>query len=110
MGRTRFLTTDDPEEGWSWVRDEIDSGRPSLVWGDIAELPYLKVQMKMSRHDIVVIGYDEEAGVAFVVDNDWAEVQERFLLTRGLGPGLRCRSRRPWSTNDNRGWNPNPCL
>ncbi|NHE69088.1 BtrH N-terminal domain-containing protein [Rhodococcus sp. D-46] len=65
MGRTRFLTTDDPEEGWSWVRDEIDSGRPSLVWGD---------------------------------------------LTRGLGPGLRCRSRRPWSTNDNRGWNPNPCL
>ena len=75
-GQVQVLTTDDPEEGWSWVRDEIDSGRPSLVWGDIAELPYLRVQMQMSRHDIVVIGYDEDAGVAFVVDNDRAEVQE----------------------------------
>ncbi|MBJ7287546.1 BtrH N-terminal domain-containing protein [Williamsia sp.] len=74
-GHVEVLTTDDPQEGWSWVRDDIDSGRPSLVWGDIAELPYLRVQMQMSRHDIVVIGYDEDAHVAFVVDNDRADVQ-----------------------------------
>lgn len=75
-GRVQVLTTDDPREGWSWVRDEIDAGRPSLVWGDIAELPYLRVQLQMSRHDIVVVGYDEAKGIAFVVDNDRAEVQE----------------------------------
>ncbi|MCE5292041.1 MAG: BtrH N-terminal domain-containing protein [Nocardiaceae bacterium] len=75
-GQVQVLTTDDPREGWSWVRDEIDAGRPSLVWGDIAELPYLRVQLQMSRHDIVVIGYDEARGIAFVVDNDRAEVQE----------------------------------
>lgn len=75
-GQVQVLTTDDPEEGWSWVRDEIDAGRPSLVWGDIAELPYLRVQLQMSRHDIVVIGYDEDAGIAWVVDNDRAEAQE----------------------------------
>lgn len=75
-GQVQVLTTDDPREGWSWVRDEIDAGRPSLVWGDIAELPYLRVKLQMSRHDIVVIGYDETAGTAFVVDNDRAEVQE----------------------------------
>ena len=75
-GLVQVLTTDDPEAGWSWVRDELDAGRPSLVWGDIAELPYLRVQLQMSRHDIVVIGYDEEKKLAFVVDNDRAEVQE----------------------------------
>jgi hypothetical protein len=77
LGATvEVLTTDDPQEGWSWVRDELDAGRPSLVWGDIAELPYLRVQLQMSRHDIVVIGYDEDEQLAFVVDNDRAEVQE----------------------------------
>lgn len=75
-GQVEVLTTDSPAEGWSWVVDEIDAGRPSLVWGDIAELPYLRVQLQMSRHDIVVIGYDDAQGVAFVVDNDRAEVQE----------------------------------
>lgn len=75
-GKVKVLTTDDPDEGWTWVRDEVDAGRPSLVWGDIAELPYLRVKLQMSRHDIVVIGYDEEQGVAYVVDNDRAGVQE----------------------------------
>lgn len=75
-GLVQVLTTDDPDEGWSWIRDEVDAGRPSLVWGDIAELPYLRVQLQMSRHDIVVIGYDEAKQIAFVVDNDRAEVQE----------------------------------
>lgn len=69
------LATDDPHEGWTFVRDDIDAGRPSLVWADIAELPYLRVQLRMSRHDIVIVGYDDEAGVAFVVDNDREEVQ-----------------------------------
>ncbi|MCW2814603.1 MAG: hypothetical protein JWN84_2058 [Nocardioides sp.] len=75
-GRVEVLTTDDPAEGWSWVRDEVDAGRPSLVWADIAELPYLRVQLRMSRHDVVVVGYDDDERIAFVVDNDRAEVQE----------------------------------
>lgn len=75
-GEVAVLTTDDPEEGWDWVRHEVDAGRPSLIWGDIAELPYLRVKLQMSRHDVVVIGYDTERGIAHVVDNDRAEVQE----------------------------------
>ncbi|NYI80926.1 BtrH N-terminal domain-containing protein [Nocardioides panzhihuensis] len=75
-GVVQVLTTDDPAEGWSWVRNELDAGRPSLIWGDIAELPYLRVQLQMSRHDIVVIGYDEDEQLAYVVDNDRAEVQK----------------------------------
>lgn len=68
--------TDDPTLGWDWVRSELDSGWPALIWADIAELPYLRVRLRMSRHDIVIIGYDEDLGIAHVVDNDREHVQE----------------------------------
>jgi hypothetical protein len=80
-------STDDPVTGWEWVRDELDAGRPVLCWAEMAELPYLRVKMRMSRHDIVVIGYDEDAGTAIVVDNDRAEPQ-----TIGLDALARARS------------------
>lgn len=77
-------STDDPDQGWAWVREEIDAGRPVLCWVEMAELPYLRVQMRMSRHDIVVIGYDDETGSVVVVDNDRAEPQtiSRAALAR----------------------------
>jgi hypothetical protein len=62
--------TDDPELGWRWVRDEIDAGRPPMVWADIGHLEYLRVRMHNTRHDIVVAGYDEPAGIAWIADND----------------------------------------
>ena len=91
-GRVHVLSTIDPREGWSWVLDEIEAGRPSLVWGDIGELPYLRVQLRMSRHDIVVIGHDEGRGIAFVVDNDRAR-SRRSRSMRWLGRGPRSLSR-----------------
>lgn len=51
------------------MRDELDSGRPVMVLADIAELPYLLVRLQMSRDDIVVIGYDDDEQIAYVVDN-----------------------------------------
>lgn len=73
--QVELLSGDDPAEGWAWVKAELDAGRPTMVWADIGDLPYLRVRLRMSRHDIVLIGYDEEDRVAFVVDNDRAEVQ-----------------------------------
>ena len=67
--------TDDPDEGWRWVREEIDAGRPPMVWADIAELEYLRVRMTNTRHDILVVGYDDGEQVAFIADNDRDEVQ-----------------------------------
>jgi hypothetical protein len=63
-------TTDDPDVGWAFVTDEVGKGRPVMVWADIGELPYLRVRLHMSRHDIVIVGYDDEERVAYVVDND----------------------------------------
>lgn len=67
--------TDDPDEGWEWVRALVDAGRPPMVWADIAELPYLNVRLANTRHDIVIAGYDEAAGIAWVADNDREELQ-----------------------------------
>lgn len=74
IGYTK-LSADDPDAGWELLRHELDAGRPVLCWADMRELPYLNVRMQMSRHDIVVIGYDDTTGTVQVVDNDRPEVQ-----------------------------------
>lgn len=71
--------TDDPAEGWGWLRDELDAGRPTMVWADIGELEYLHVRLRMTMHDIVICGYDEREGVALVADNDREEIQRCSL-------------------------------
>ena len=71
--------TDDPDEGWAILRDALDAGRPTMVWADIQHLEYLRVKLQMTMHDIVVTGYDEAEGVAFIADNDRDEIQRCSL-------------------------------
>jgi hypothetical protein len=71
--------TDDPAEGWRWLREQLDAGRPTMIWADIGHLDYLRVRLRMTMHDIVVTGYDEREGVAFVADNDRDEIQHCSL-------------------------------
>ncbi|MCW3038965.1 MAG: Butirosin biosynthesis protein N-terminal, partial [Solirubrobacterales bacterium] len=73
--------TDDPAEGWAWVKDELDAGRPPMVWADIMELEYLRVRMHNSRHLIVLVGYDEAEGVAWIADNDREDLQRCSLTS-----------------------------
>jgi hypothetical protein len=74
--------TDDPAEGWAVLREALDAGRPTMVWADIQHLEYLRVKLQMTMHDIVVTGYDDAEGVAFIADNDRDEIQRCSL------PGL----------------------
>ncbi len=78
---------DDPEEGWRWVRDEVDAGRPPMVWADIAELEYLRVRMSNTRHDIVVVGYDEAEQVVYIADNDRDEIQRCSMASLAAARG-----------------------
>jgi hypothetical protein len=71
--------TDDPAEGWAMLREALDAGRPTMVWADIQHLEYLRVKLQMTMHDIVVTGYDEAEGVAFIADNDRDEIQRCSL-------------------------------
>ena len=79
--------TDDPDEAWRWLRDELDAGHPTMVNADILELDYLRVKLSNTMHDIVVTGYDETEGVAFIADNDREEIQRCSLesLQRARG-------------------------
>lgn len=67
--------TDDPHVAWSLVKREVDSGRPPMLWADIAELEYLRVKMSNTRHDIVVVAYDGDESVAWIADNDRDDLQ-----------------------------------
>jgi hypothetical protein len=67
--------TDDPGEAWSWLRDELDAGRPTMVNADIRELDYLRVKLSNTMHDIVVTGYSADEGVALIADNDREQIQ-----------------------------------
>jgi hypothetical protein len=79
--------TDDGDEAWRWLREELDAGRPTMVNADIAELDYLRVKLSNTMHDIVVTGYDEQDGVALIADNDREEIQRCSLdsLARARG-------------------------
>ena len=79
--------TDDGDEAWDWLRDELDAGRPTMVNADIRELDYLRVKLSNTMHDIVVTGYDEADGVALIADNDRDEIQRCALesLARARG-------------------------
>jgi hypothetical protein len=79
--------TDDGEEAWRWLREELDAGRPTMVNADIKELDYLRVKLSNTMHDIVVTGYDEDAGVALIADNDREDIQRCSLdsLARARG-------------------------
>lgn len=68
--------TDDPAEGWAWVRDAVATGAPPLILADIQELEYLRVRMSNTRHSIVVVDHDEDAGLVWIADNDREELQE----------------------------------
>jgi hypothetical protein len=67
--------TDDPDEGWTVLRDALDRGEPTMIWADIGHLEYLRVKMHNTRHDIVAVAYDDDAGVVYVADNDRDEIQ-----------------------------------
>jgi Butirosin biosynthesis protein H, N-terminal/Domain of unknown function (DUF4872) len=71
--------TDDPDEGWAVLREALHAGRPTMIWADIQHLEYLRVKLQMTMHDVVVTGYDEAGGVAFIADNDRDEIQRCSL-------------------------------
>jgi hypothetical protein len=50
-----------------------------MVHADVYHLDYLRARRHFGGHRIVLVGYDEEKGVAFVADNDRDTVQECSL-------------------------------
>jgi len=66
-------------DGWETLRAELDSGRPTLVRADPAELDYRDGSRHDTRHAIVVTSYDAGAGVVWVADGSFPEPQRCSL-------------------------------
>jgi len=62
-------------ESWLAVKEMLDEGIPTMVHADVYHLDYLRAKRHFSGHRIVLVGYDEEKGVAFVADNDRDSIQ-----------------------------------
>jgi len=71
----------DPDEGWAAVKRLMDGGVPVMVRTDVYYLDYLRAKVHFSGHRVVLAGYDDEKGVAFVADNDRDAVQECSLAS-----------------------------
>lgn len=69
----------DPHQGWASLRSELVAGRPTMIWADIMHLDYLNVRLHNTMHDVVVVGFDEEEGVAYLADNDREDIQKCSL-------------------------------
>ncbi len=66
-------------ESWLAVKEMLDEGVPTMVHADVYHLDYLRAKRHFSGHRIVLVGYDEKKGVAFVADNDRDSIQECSL-------------------------------
>jgi hypothetical protein len=65
-----------PAEAWLSVKEMIDQGVPAMVHADVFYLDYLRAKRHFAAHRIVLVGYDDEKGVAYVADNDREDIQE----------------------------------
>lgn len=79
--RMEVVSGRDAEQGWLDVKSLLDRGTPVIVHADVFHLDYLRARRHFSAHRIVILGYDEEKGVAYVGDNDRDEVQECSLAS-----------------------------
>jgi hypothetical protein len=74
-----WYATDDQGAGWEQLRREIGAGRPALLRADAAELDYHPQRCHDTRHAILVVGCDVQAGVAWVLDRCFPEPQRCTL-------------------------------
>lgn len=88
------MRTDDAALAWSWVRDEIDAGRPAMIQVDIRWLEYYRTKTHFGGHKILVVGYDDEAETALVSDSEFPEIQE---LPQASLAKARAGSVVPWA-------------
>ncbi len=69
----------DSARAWELVKALVDRGIPVPLWADVHDLEYLRARNRMSMHTVLLVGYDEEEGVAFLLDNDREGVQATSL-------------------------------
>lgn len=58
----------DNEKAWKDVRQEVASGRPTMLTGDVFFLDYRKFKYRFPAHRFVLVGFDDEKEIAYLAD------------------------------------------
>ncbi|MFQ5458806.1 MAG: BtrH N-terminal domain-containing protein [Myxococcota bacterium] len=58
----------DGQKAWEIVRGEVLEGRPTMLTGDVFYLDYRKFKVHFPGHRFVLVGFDDEARIAWVAD------------------------------------------
>lgn len=84
-GNIEVGSSDDKEQGFLAVKEFIDNGIPVILDLNVMHLPYFNQYMKdlgnvsFGLHNAVMVGYDLEKKVAYLLDHRWSEVIEISL-------------------------------
>ena len=79
-----FKQAADREEAWSAMKSLIDKGKPTPVLADMYYLDYYSPHSGQNHHAlhyVILVGYDEEQGIAQIVDpSPWQRFKGEILL------------------------------
>ncbi len=66
---------DDADRAWRAAQDFVDGDVPLILNVELSALPYYNTRTPFPGHRVVLAGYDDARGVAFLADNAFAELQ-----------------------------------
>lgn len=71
----REVIEPDDRAAWEIVRREVAAGRPTMLAGDIFYLDYRKFKVHFPGHRFVLVGYDDEKEIAYLMDRTTLDPQ-----------------------------------
>jgi hypothetical protein len=76
LGVDYLETTEmDNDKAWEVVQQEVREGRPTMLTGDVIYLDYRKFKVHFPGHRFVLVGFDDEAEIAYLSDRVAVEPQ-----------------------------------
>lgn len=74
-------TEEDGAAGWDGARGAVLGGHPVLISTDLVHLDYFGTTTHFPGHRVVLFGFDDEEGVAFLSDSERGEPQKVSLAS-----------------------------
>ncbi|MFQ6119964.1 MAG: BtrH N-terminal domain-containing protein [Methanosarcinales archaeon] len=71
--------TSSPKKAWKIAKETMDNNEPLLISADMYYLEYSDVDMHFGGHYLVLVGYDEDNGVAYIADTGMDGLQCKKL-------------------------------
>lgn len=71
----QWTTEEDAKKAWDAVRELVGKGAPVLLQTDLSQLDYYDTRTPFTLHRVVLVGYDDDAEIAYLADTDFPDLQ-----------------------------------